>query len=113
MSQYHPAPGEPIDVRPLGDRLADAASIALVRTDDFEVMRLVLPEGKSIPAHSMAGELTLQCLEGALEIEALGRSRTLQAGQMLYLDGNTPYALFAPGNASVLMTVVRKAPMKT
>lgn len=112
MSQYRPAPGEPIDVRPMGDKLINTASIALARTDDFEVMRLVMPKGKSIPTHSVPGELTLQCLEGTVEIQALDRTQSLLAGQMIYLEGNTPYALLALENASVLMTVLRKENMK-
>jgi len=112
MPQNRPAPGELIDVRPLGDKLVDTASIALARTDDFEVMRVIMPQGKSIPVHSVPGELTLQCLEGTVEVQALGRTLTLEQGQMIYLEGNTPYALLAPRNASVLMTVLRKDNMK-
>jgi len=112
MSLHHPAPGELIDVRPLGDKLVEAASIALARTDDFEVMRLVMPKGKSIPEHSVPAELTLQCLEGTIEVKALDKTQALQAGQMLYFDENTPYALYAPENSSVLMTVLRKENMK-
>ncbi|MEC4722606.1 cupin domain-containing protein [Noviherbaspirillum sp. CPCC 100848] len=108
MSLHHATPGELIDIRPLGDKLVDSASLALVRTDDFEVMRLVLPQGKSIPEHRIEGELTLQCLEGTVEVETLGQCRQLRAGQMIYLQGNTPYALAAPENASVLMTMLRK-----
>lgn len=112
MSLHHPAPGELIDIRPLGAKLVEADSVALARTDDFEVMRLVLPKGKSIPEHSVPAELTLQCLEGTVEVQALDRTQALQAGQMLYLHGNTPYAMHAPENASVLMTLLRKENMK-
>lgn len=108
MSQYHPAPGEVIDIRPLGANLADAAPIALVRTDDIEVMRLVLPKGKSIPEHHVPGEITLQCIEGTIEVQAHDRTQVLQAGELLYLKGNTPYAIFAPENSSALMTLLRK-----
>ena len=89
MSQHHPAPGELIDIRPLGDRLTDSASIALARTDDLEVMRVIMLKGKSIPTHSIPGELTLQCIEGTVEVQALGRTLPLQAGRMIYLLGNT------------------------
>ena len=112
MSLPRPAPGEVIDIRPLGDKLVEADSIALARTDDFEVMRLVMPKGKTIPEHSVPAELTLQCLEGTIEVQALGHTQPLQAGQMLYLHDNTPYALHARENASVLMTVLRKENMK-
>jgi len=112
MSLPHPAPGEVIDIGPLGAKLVEADSIALARTDDFEVMRLVMPKGKTIPEHSVPAELTLQCLEGMVEVQALDNTQTLQAGQMLYLHGNTPYALHARENASVLMTVLRKENMR-
>ena len=108
MSQYHPSPGEVIDIRPLGDKLLDAASIALFRTDDVEIMRLILPKGKSIPEHEVQGEITLQCLEGFVEIQALDKTLQLRAGELIYLHGNTPYAIFALENASVLMTMLRK-----
>ena len=108
MSQYHPRPGEPIDIRPLGGKLADTAPIALVRTDDVEVMRLILPQGKSIPPHQVAGEITLQCIEGTVEVQAQGKTQPLVAGELLYLQGNTPYALYAQQDSSVLMTMLRK-----
>jgi quercetin dioxygenase-like cupin family protein len=108
MSLPHPSSGEVIDIRPLGDKLREAASIALARTDDFEVMRLILPKGKSIPEHQVPGEITLQCLEGVVEMQVQGKTQVLQAGEMLYLHGNTPYALNALQDASVLMTMLRK-----
>jgi quercetin dioxygenase-like cupin family protein len=108
MSLPHPGPCEPIDVRPLGPRLGDSASTALFRTDDIEVMRLVLPKGKSVPEHHVEGEMTLQCLEGTIEIRSRDKTQQLQAGQMLYLFGHTPYSLAALEDASLLMTMLRK-----
>lgn len=108
MSLRHAVSGEVIDIRPLGDQLVDAASIALARTDDFEVMRLALPKGKSVPEHQVPGEITLQCIEGTVEVQAHDKTQQLQAGNLLYLQGNTPYAIFALENSSVLMTMVRK-----
>lgn len=108
MSQYRPGSAEPIDIRPLGAKLTDTASIALMRTDDVEVMRLVLPKGKSIQEHQVPGEITLQCIEGTVEVQAQDKTQALQAGELLYLQGNTPYALYALENSSVLMTMLRK-----
>lgn len=108
MSLPHPGPCEPIDVRPLGARLGDASSTALFRTDDIEVMRLVLPRGKSVPEHHVEGEMTLQCLEGTVEVRTGGKLQRLQAGEMLYLFGRTPYSLTAADDTSVLMTMLRK-----
>ena len=108
MSLNHAASGELIDIRPLGAAMHDAVSTALVRTEDFEVMRLVLQKGKSIPEHQLLGEMTLQCLEGTVEVQAQGSTHHLSAGQLLYLQPNAPYALFALEDASLLMTMLRK-----
>jgi len=67
---------------------------------------LVLAAGKSMPEHHVPGELTLQCLDGAVQISAHGKVQTLRAGEMLFLAGNVPHALHAVEDASVLMTMV-------
>lgn len=108
MSLHHATSGEKIDVRPFGGKLAEAVSTALVRTADLEVMRLVLPKGRSIPEHEVPGEVTLQCIEGTLELQAQGNSQILHPGEMLYLDGHVPYALNAVEDTSLLMTMLRK-----
>lgn len=108
MALHHAASGEKIDVRPLAGALLDSASTALVRTGDLEVMRLVLPKGKSVPEHQVPGEITFQCLEGIVEVQAHDKAQTLAAGELLYLEGNVPYALYALEDASMLMTMLRK-----
>ncbi|HEX7636136.1 MAG TPA: cupin domain-containing protein [Noviherbaspirillum sp.] len=108
MSLHHAVSGELVDIRPLGDKLAQSASTALVRTATLEVMRLVLPANKSLPEHHVPGEMTLFCIEGTVELQAHDKMQILQADQMVYLAGNVPYALRALENASMLMTMVRK-----
>lgn len=108
MSLHHAIPGELIDIRPLGDKLTQSASTALVRTATLEVMRLVLPANKSLPEHHVPGEMTLFCIEGTIELQTYDKMQVLQAGQMVYLAGNVPHALRALENASMLMTMLRK-----
>lgn len=106
MSLPHAASGEVIQLRPLDPKLPDTVSIALLKSAQLEVMRLVLAAGKSMPEHQVAGELTLQCLDGAVQISAHGKVQTLRAGEMLFLASNVPHALQAVEDASVLMTMV-------
>lgn len=108
MALQRPVSGELIDIRPLRDRLADTPSTALVRTDDFEVMRMVLPAGKSVPQHHVPGELTIQCLEGTVELQAHGKTQALRAGDLVYLECDVPHALYALENAAILVTMLRK-----
>jgi quercetin dioxygenase-like cupin family protein len=64
--------------------LRQTSSSALVRADHIEVFRLVLPAGKAAPDHKASGTITIQCLEGAVEPEANGRTQELRAGSMVY-----------------------------
>ncbi|HJV53622.1 MAG TPA: cupin domain-containing protein [Noviherbaspirillum sp.] len=105
---HHATSGELIDVRPLGDKLPQSPSTAFFRTDDLEVIRLVLPADRSLPEHHVAGAITLLCLEGTVELQAHDKLQVLQAGQMVYLAGNVPHALRALEDSSLLMTILRK-----
>ena len=106
MSLHHASSGERIRIHPPADNLPDSQSIALLKSQQLEVMRLVLPQGRSVPPHDVPGEITLQCLEGAVDIQAHGKTETLRAGEMLFLEGGVSYALHAPEDCVVLMTVV-------
>jgi quercetin dioxygenase-like cupin family protein len=105
MAQPHAAPGEIIDVRPLGARLADAASTAFVKAEQIEIARIVLHAGKEMPEHSAPGEITLQCLEGSVELRALGRTQTMRAGDLVYLGCDQPHGLRALEDSSLLLTI--------
>jgi quercetin dioxygenase-like cupin family protein len=106
MAVPHAAPGQVIDVRPLGSALRQSLTTTLIKTARLEVIRLVLPAGKDIPPHKVAGEITVQCLEGRVAFTALGRTQELAAGQMLYLPGHELHALRGLEDASVLVTIL-------
>lgn len=106
MSLPHAKSGEIIDVRPLGTRLEAAPSMALMKTPHLELMRLVLPSGKSMPQHTVAGELTIQVIEGVLDLDIAGTVSTMRAGELVHLAGNTPHALQAREHCSMLVTVL-------
>ena len=106
MAIQHAAPGDLIDVRPLGEKLSQRDSETLIRTDHLEVFRYVLPAGKVVHEHAASGWMIIQCLEGVVEFEALGRVQELVAGTMLYLSDREPHALKAREQSSLLVTVL-------
>jgi quercetin dioxygenase-like cupin family protein len=106
MAIAHAKSGEVIDIRPLGEGLTRSITTTLVKTDRLEVIRLVVHAGKEIPSHHVAGEITVQCLEGRVAFTAGGSTRELAAGQMLYLAGNEPHSLRGVEDASVLVTIL-------
>jgi quercetin dioxygenase-like cupin family protein len=106
MAVERAEPGEVIDVRPLGPRLPDEITKTLIKTDRLEVLRLVVPAGKEIPAHQVSGEITVQCLEGRVAFRAGEATRELEAGHMLYLRGNEPHSVRGIEDGSLLITIL-------
>jgi quercetin dioxygenase-like cupin family protein len=105
MAIPHAKAGEVIDVRPLGKALVGAITNTLVKTDRLEIIRLVIPQGKEIPTHATEGEITIQCLEGRVAFTAEGVQRELNAGEMLYLEGEQPHSVKGIDHASLLLTI--------
>src|SRR5262249_56733730 len=85
MAIPHAKPGEVVDVRPLGSALASAQTKTVVRAEQVEVIRLVVPAGKEIPEHKAKGEVVVHCLEGRGAFTAYGKAQTLEARHLLYL----------------------------
>ena len=106
MALSHAQPGQVIDLRPLGAALADTKTQTIVKTESLEVIRVVMAAGKTLPPHSVPGELTLQCLEGKVEF-AVGETKyELTSGSFLYLEGSRKHALYALENSSILVAIV-------
>ena len=107
MALKHATSGEIVDILPLGTSIDDVPSIAIVRDDSIEVMRLALGAGKTVPEHRLEGPMTVLCLEGELEVFAHNETKRLRPQQLMYLSGGVTYAFHALTDASVLVTVVR------
>jgi len=106
MALAHAAPGEPRDVRPLGAALADHKTAAIFKSRQLEVMHLVLRAGRKLPPHKVPGEITIQCIEGALVVGLESGPRRLEAGQILFLRGGELHDVAAEVDASALVTIV-------
>ena len=109
MAIQHAQPGDIIDVRPLADRLASSRTITLLKTAHLEVVRMVLPAGKTLPEHKAHGEIIVQCLEGDINFTAMGEPKKLQAGAMLFLATGEPHAVEAVQDSSFLLTLVLRS----
>jgi quercetin dioxygenase-like cupin family protein len=110
MATNHASSGEVIDLRPLGAPLSDAQSTTLLRDEQLKVMRLVMPTGKELHDHAVEGPITMQCLEGEIEVTAHGHCTTMRGGDLMYLASKVPHSLRATEDASVLVTIVVERP---
>ena len=106
MAIPHATPGQPIDIRPLGLRLQGEKTTALFKSEQLEVIRLVLQAGKSLPPHSVSGEITIQCIEGRIDVTANSKSHVLERGQMLFLARYVSHGVVALEDSSALVTIV-------
>jgi quercetin dioxygenase-like cupin family protein len=110
MSIPHAQSGQAISVAPFNQTLAQQRTVALFKSEQLEVIRLVLFAGKSMPTHKLSGEITLQCLEGRLDVLVEGISTLLQPGQLMFLRGAVPHSVTALEDASALVTIVLVRP---
>ncbi|MDO8178652.1 MAG: hypothetical protein Q7T62_10445 [Undibacterium sp.] len=106
MAIPHASPGQAIDIQALGAGLHGARSTALFKTAELEVMRMILPAGKTIPPHSVPGEITIQAIEGSIEVTCGDIVQVLQAGQLMFLSGGAMHGLRGVVDASALVTIV-------
>lgn len=106
MTVSFAAPGEIVDVRPLGEEPTDRKATTLIKTENVRVVRMVMAAGTEIPEHEAPGEIIVQCLEGKIEFTAMGKSQELEAGQLLYLAAEKPHAVKCVDAASVLLTIL-------
>ena len=106
MAISHAKPGELVDVRPSGSTLASTQTSTLIRAEQVEVIRLVVPAGKEIAEHKAKGEIVVQCLEGKVAFTAFGKTQNLETGKLLYLPTGEPHSVKGIENASLLLTIL-------
>ena len=105
MAQAHAASGDIIDIRPLGDALDQHVTTAFFKSQQMELVRLVLPSGKAMREHSVSGEITVQCIEGLIECTTPTISRRLAPGQLIHLAAGESHALQALADSTALLTI--------
>jgi quercetin dioxygenase-like cupin family protein len=110
MALHHAASGDKIALSRSDDDIAFFTSVALAKTPNMEVIRMVLPKERPMPEHKVDGDMTLQCLEGEIDVDAHGRVVNLKPGEMLYLAGGVPHSVRALEDAVALMTILLTHP---
>lgn len=105
MALPHLQPGQPTDVIPFGAGVVDQKTAALFKSRDLEVIRLVLQAGQSLPPHAVDGDITIQCIEGRLEIALPDDRVVLDANQIIFLDGKQQHGVLALQPSSALVTI--------
>ena len=105
MSIQHAKPSDSIQLS-LGAKLRSSKTMTLVKTDDLELIRLIVPAGKEIPSHKASGEITVQCLEGRVAFTVEGKTQELTTGQLRYLSAGQSHAVKGIEDSSLLVTLL-------
>jgi len=106
MALIHAKSGEVVDLRPLGEKLKDAKTSAIIKSEHFQAIRLVVQAGSTIPTHEVAGNMMLHCLEGHVRLGLSDGDIDLKAGEWVFLDRSEDYSIAGIENSSVLMTIL-------
>jgi quercetin dioxygenase-like cupin family protein len=106
MAIRHAKAREIVDLRPLGHELRHAKTTAIVKSDTFEAIRLVVREDADISPHQVRGAMMLHCLEGRVLLGLTGSSLELACGQWIYLDGGERHSIKGIEDSSLLLTIL-------
>ncbi|HKK47242.1 MAG TPA: cupin domain-containing protein [Balneolaceae bacterium] len=106
MAQEKINSGEVLNLYDLRDEMPKDATLALMKTDDMEVIRMVLPKGKEVTEHSVNGQISVQCLKGKVTFAVDNQASELSQGDWLYLKRNQPHSLQALTNSVLLVTIL-------
>lgn len=106
INKGHVGSGEVVNLQKLKDKIGAEMSYTLVKTENMEVIRMVLPRGKRIEEHRVKGEIQLHCLKGKILFQIGKEVRTLQKDDWLFLYKKTPHSLSAEKDSVLLLTIL-------
>jgi quercetin dioxygenase-like cupin family protein len=104
MALHHLHSSEKIRLASL-QSTADRKKSALVKTDAFETVQLLLRAGEDISPHAVPGYATVHCLEGSIILQTEERIE-LSAGDWIYLDRGQRHSVSAVEHSSLLVTIL-------
>jgi len=106
MASKHLSAGQVTSLLPAGDRLVEERSAALFKGADLEVMRIVLRKDHSLSEHQVAGKITIQCLQGSIELFVQEGATRMDQGDFLHLrGGGERHSVRAIEHSSLLVTI--------
>jgi len=106
MAMHHTSSAQIFDLTPLGSGLKAARTTAIVKSERFEAVRLIVHAGADIKTHKVDGPITLHCLEGRALLYLPDSELELSAGKWVYLDGGVPHSIRGIEDASLLLTIL-------
>lgn len=108
MALHHAIAGEVVRLPSVAN--PETKTAALVKTDSFETIHLVIRASDQIPNHRVTGSISLFCVEGMVTIETEDGERRMKAGEWLYLEPNEPHSVRGLEDAGLMLTILFDRP---
>jgi len=80
-------------------------SRTLLRTANSRIVLFGFAEGQELTEHTSTQHAVIQALSGECVFSLAGKPHTLKTGDLLYMTPNTPHALKATTQFSMLLTL--------
>ena len=64
MATHHASPAEVVDLDTWAQDMPNEKTKVIVKTDEMELARLVIPAGKDIPEHKVTGSIIVHDISG-------------------------------------------------
>jgi len=108
MATHHASPNEIVDLIAWARDLPAEKTKVIVKTDEMELARLVLPAGNELPDHKVPGPVVIHCIKGRIELTAMGVTKALTSGQLLYLMPGELHSVRAISDSVILLQIIFK-----
>lgn len=106
MATKHASAGEVVDLATWASDVSQEHSKTIAKLKQIELARIVLKQGKQWDAHQVSGPVVIHCLSGFVRCDAMGGSKQLAPGQLLYLNEAECHAVAGIEDSVVLLTIV-------
>lgn len=106
MGNVHAVAGQKMKLLLSQSELDQAKTTALVKTSNFETMRLCVSANQEIPPHKTRGPITVQCLQGKIIFTVGDVATEMVPGDWLYLEGGQVHSLTGIENSTLLLTII-------
>jgi quercetin dioxygenase-like cupin family protein len=106
MATHHASPSEIVDLETWAQDLPNEHAKAIVKTPEMELARLVYPAGGKFPHHKVSGPIVIHCIKIEIEFVAMGMTRILKTGQLVYFLPDEPHSIQAIADAIVLLIII-------
>jgi quercetin dioxygenase-like cupin family protein len=89
------------------DWVGGKRTITLAKLGGLRVVLIALRPGATLDEHVAAGAVTIQVLDGNVDVSVGGEARRLGAGELLAMEPALPHAVRAEGAAAFLLTLAQ------